>query len=225
MLRAPMGRLSASTTIRAPPPIRCVSSNRTASAASMSAVTVLGDRVMNSAMVACLMSMSRSSVRRRSPSVNRPASRPLPSVTPVMPRPLLVISSRASRSAASSSTSGSASPVCMMSATVTSRRRPSEPPGCERAKSSAVKFRASSRAIASASPMARQAVVDEVGASSSGQASSATPTSICTSARRASVDSGLPVMAISGTPRRLSSGRMVRISPVSPEFDSASTTS
>ena len=73
--------------------------------------------------------------------------------------------------------------------------------------------------------MASAAVVLAVGASPSGQASRATLTSRVTSAARPRVESGLPVMAIRGTPRRLISGRMVRISGVSPELDRASTTS
>ena len=49
-------------------------------------------------------------------------------------------------------------------------------------------------ATASASPIASVAVVLAVGARFSGQASSATLTSRCTSAAFASVDSGLPVI-------------------------------
>ena len=75
-------------------------------------------------------------------------------------------------------------------------------PGCERAKSSAVKPRASSSAMASASPIASVAVVLAVGARFSGQASSATLTSRCTAASRASVEAGLPVIAITGVSRR-----------------------
>ena len=48
-----------------------------------------------------------------------------------------------------------------------------------------------------------------VGARLSGQASSATLTSSIAVGARASVESGLPVMAISGTPSRLITGRMV----------------
>jgi hypothetical protein len=73
--------------------------------------------------------------------------------------------------------------------------------------------------------MASAAVVLAVGARSSGQASFSTPTWMLASASLDRVDSGLPVMAISGTWSRLMIGRMVMISPVSPEFDRASTTS
>ena len=81
--------------------------------------------------------------------------------------------------------------------------RPSAPPGCERAKSSAPKPRASRQATASASPSASIAVVEDVGARFSGQASLATRQSRCTSAYLASVELGLPVIAISGVPSRL----------------------
>jgi hypothetical protein len=74
------------------------------------------------------------------------------------------------------------------------------PAGCERAKSSAVKPRASSSATASASPSASAAVVLAVGASASGQASAGTLASRCTSASRASDEPGRPVIAISGCP-------------------------
>ena len=55
-------------------------------------------------------------------------------------------------------------------------------------------------------------VVLAVGARLSGQASSGTPISRCTVAMRASEESALPVRAIRGTPKRLMTGRMVRIS-------------
>src|SRR5699024_8424044 len=143
MFSAPMGRLSSSTTISAPPPMRFSRSRRMASAASMSGGAVTGSQVMWLAMPACLISTSVSSVRRRSPSVYMPARRPSASITPVMPSPLEVISSSASRTLAWLSTSGISAPLCMMSATVSNNLRPSMPPGCERAKSSAVKARAS----------------------------------------------------------------------------------
>ena len=67
----------------------------------------------------------------------------------------------------------------MTSPTWVSSLRPSAPPGCERAKSSAPKPRASSSATASASPSASAAVVLAVGARLSGQASSSTRASRC----------------------------------------------
>lgn len=94
-----------------------------------------------------------------------------------------------------------------------------------KAKSSAVKPRASSKAIASASPSTRLTVVEEVGARFSGQASMATLASILTAAALASTDSGLPVMLIKVMPRRLINGSSVTISLVVPELDRASTTS
>ena len=120
---------------------------------------------------------------------------------------------------------GTCSPVCMMSLMRSNSLRPSEPAGCERAKSSAVKPRASSSAMASASPITSVAVVLEVGARFSGQASTGTLTSRCTSAMRASEEFGLPLIATSGTPWRLISGRMASSSSVSPELLSARTTS
>ncbi len=77
-----------------------------------------------------------------------------------------------------------------------SRRRPSAPAGCERAKSSAVKPRASSSATASASPSTSAVVVLEVGARPSGQASSGALASRCTSAIADRREPGRPVIAI-----------------------------
>src|SRR5229473_1655003 len=78
---------------------------------------------------------------------------------------------------------------------------PSAPPGWARAKSCSSKPRASSKATARASPSASAAVVLAVGARFRGQASCATPASRCTSASLASVESGLPVTAMSFAPR------------------------
>ena len=79
--------------------------------------------------------------------------------------------------------------------------------------------------MATASPMARAAVVLVVGARFMGQASSGTLMSRTISLCRASVERGLPVMSTMGTPMRLSGGRMASISSVSPELESATTTS
>ena len=73
--------------------------------------------------------------------------------------------------------------------------------------------------------MASAAVVLVVGARFRGQASAGTLTSRWTRPSRASVEAGFPVIETSGTPMRRMSGRMVRISAVSPEFDRASTAS
>ena len=142
-----------------------------------------------------------------------------------MPSPFCVISRRASRSEVPRSTLGRRSPVCMTCSTLSSRRRPRAPPGWEKAKSSAVKPRASSRAIARASPSTRLAVVEEVGARFSGQASIATLASRFTAAALASTELGLPVMLIRVMPRRFINGNRVTISLVVPELESASTTS
>ena len=120
---------------------------------------------------------------------------------------------------------GTASPVCITSRICSSRRRPKAPAGCERAKSSAVKPRASSSATASASPSTSAAVVLLVGARSSGQASAGTLASMCASAWRARVDCGRPVIAIKRLPWRASTGSRVTSSSVSPELDNASTMS
>ena len=142
-----------------------------------------------------------------------------------MPSPLRVISIRVSFSKVPRGTRGMAWSRCMMSSTCSSRRRPRVPAGWERAKSSRVKPRLSSKATARASPMARAAVVLAVGARPKGQASSATLTSMLTSAPCARVERGFPVKLIRGTPRRLISGRIRRISSVSPELDRARTRS
>ena len=186
---------------------------------------VRGLRVITRAMGVARTSMPASRLRRRSPSVYRPSRRPLSSTTAVMPSILRLISARASLTVASAGTRGTASPVCMTSAMCSSRRRPRAPAGCERAKSSAVKPRASSRATASASPMASEAVVLEVGARCSGQASAGTLTSRCTAAAVARVEPGRPVIETRALPWRLSTGSSCSTSSDSPEYDSASTTS
>ena len=122
-------------------------------------------------------------MRRRSPSVKTPSTRRRSSTIAVIPSPLRLISSRPSRKGVSGATHGSCSPVRITSSTCSNRRRPEVPPGCERAKSSSVKPRASSTATASASPIASVAVVLAVGARLCGQASSGTLTS-STDARR-----------------------------------------
>ena len=80
-----------------------------------------------------------------------------------MPSRLREISRIASITLALTGTAGIASPVAITSSTLVSRRRPSAPPGCERAKSAGPKPRASRQATASASPSASIAVVEEVG--------------------------------------------------------------
>src|SRR5471032_946587 len=218
-LNAPTGWSCSSTTIRAP--ILWSSMIFKASAASISARAVLPWTVITSSMVATRISMARSRVRRRSPSVKIPARRPSASTMAVMPKPLRVISISESRSSVPRMTLGRSSPVCMTCSTFSSKRRPSAPPGCENAKSSAVKPRASSSATANASPMTRAAVVEEVGARFRGQASCRTCALRLMSAALASGESGLPVRLIILMPSRLISGSRVMISAVEPELDRA----
>ena len=216
MFSAPITRRSASTTSRAW--IWCFSISWAASDASLSGPMVLGPRVISSATVAPRrFTPSSSSARRRSPSVNTPSRRSSASTTAVMPRCLRVISTSAAVRLASGGTRGTLSPACITSLILSSRRRPRLPAGCERAKSSEVKPRASSSAIASASPSTSAAVVLVVGARPSGQASFVMLPSRCTSAWLASEEPGLPVSAISGMPWRLIIGRMNSTSSVSPE--------
>ena len=73
--------------------------------------------------------------------------------------------------------------------------------------------------------MARVAVVEAVGASPSGHASSFTEISRKTSPLLARVEPGLPVMAIREAPRRLMTGSMRITSSVSPLLEMAITTS
>ncbi len=73
--------------------------------------------------------------------------------------------------------------------------------------------------------MASMAVVLAVGVRFRGQASSGTVTSRVTVALRASVDSTLPVRVMSGMARRFRCGSRNSSSGLSPELDSASTTS
>jgi len=73
--------------------------------------------------------------------------------------------------------------------------------------------------------MARAAVVEAVGASPSGQASSLTETSRNTSLLRASVEAPLLVMETTWAPMRLMAGRIRSISSVSPLLEMAMTTS
>ena len=104
-----------------------------------------------------------------------------------------------------------------MSRTRTSSVRPIAPPGWSLAKSSRPKPDARSSAIAIASPRASVAVVLAVGATPNGQASRGTAHGSTSCERRASVLSGLPVIARIGTPRRRTAGTRFFISSDSPE--------
>src|ERR1700750_1637944 len=207
MFSAPTTRSPASTTSSAL--IWCFSISWAASTASLSEPMVFGPRVISCATETLRRSTpSSSSARRRSPSVNTPSRRFSASTTAVMPRRLRGISTRASLMVASTPTRGTSSTACITSEMCTGRRRPRLPAGCERAKSSGVNPRASSRATASASPMTSAAVVLAVGASPCGQASEATFASRLRSAWVASDDFGLPVIEIRPMPWRLIAGRM-----------------
>ena len=98
--------------------------------------------------------------------------------------------------------SGTASPVCMRSRVYFSSA-PSLPPGCSTLKSTDVKPRPSSSAIASASPSASIISEEVVGARLCGQASRAFGSVSATSAALASVDSRSAVIAIRGMRKRL----------------------
>lgn len=113
----------------------------------------------------------------------------------------------------------------MMSLTLVSSARPREPPGWRLAKSRAVKWRASTRAMARASPMTSMAVVLEVGARFSGQASRETPVSSTMSEYLAREEAVLPVMEMMGSSKRLMKGSRASSSEVSPEKDIAMQTS
>jgi len=126
--------------------------------------------------------------RRKSPSVTMPAIWPLPSTMATQPKPLVVISTSASDIMVPSGFSGTASPACMRSRVYFSMA-PSLPPGCNTLKSTEVKPRPSSSAIASASPSASIISEEVVGARLCGQASRAFGSVSATSAALASVDS------------------------------------
>ncbi len=180
---------------------------------------------MTWAAVAVRKSAPASMRRRRSPSVKMPSTWSFASTMAEAPRPLALISRIRSLNDASGATWGTWLPLRMTSLTWVSSLRPSEPPGCERAKSSGRKPRASSKATARASPMASWAVVLAVGARFRGQASRSTLQSSTRSAWRARVDCSPPVSAMRGAPRRLSTGRMAVSSPLSPLLEMASTRS
>ena len=132
--------------------------------------TILGWHDMMSATVSLKkLSCEVSMARRMSPSVMMPRTMPSSSATQRPRRPLLMWIT-ASPSFIVGGITGRSS-VRITSRAFVRRRLPSEPPGWNCAKSEALKLRASMRAQARASPKARAAVVDDVGASPSGQAS------------------------------------------------------
>src|SRR5436190_517712 len=173
----------------------------TAALANSSPVVAFGVRVMTSptGMSRNLSVFSMSRVR--SPAVTTPANA-FPFAITTVPR-FPASSTTHSRIGRSGVRSGR-SWVSITSATRSSSLRPSTPPGCSAAKSSRRKPLTSSRVTARASPNASATVVLAVGASVSGQASSATEASRTTVACRPSSESASPVSARIGTPRRFS---------------------
>ncbi len=109
--------------------------------------------------------------------------------------------------------------------TCSNNRLPKAPAGWDSAKSSAVKPRASSNATASASPKAKVAVVLEVGARPSGQASWIFPKVKATSAFCGIGPLLSPLMVIKGISRRLIKGMSIMISSLLPELEIAISTS
>ena len=196
---------------------------RIAATASSSGVDVLGFLVMTSATGIPRKSGVRSMSRVRSPAVTTPSSAPLRSTTATVPR-FSARSTTHSRMARSGASSGR-SVVSMTSATRWSSLRPNVPPGWRAAKSSRRKPFTSRSVTARASPSASAAVVLAVGARVSGHASSLTAASSTTLAWRASTESGAPVTAMMGTPRRFSCPTRSNSSSVEPLFESKTATS
>src|SRR5947208_8176238 len=180
----------------------CFSMTRTAAPASSSGVVALGVCVITEPTGRSRKRSVRSIRRVRSPAVTTPTRLPPASTTTTVPR-FSASSTTHSRIGRSGSRVGT-SAVSITSATRSSRLRPRAPPGWSAANWSRRKPFTSSRATASASPSASATVVLAVGASVSGHASSVTPASSTTSACRASTESGSPVIAMIGTPRRFS---------------------
>ena len=99
---------------------------------------------------------------------------------------------------------------------------PRRPPGCSAAKSSSLNPRRSSKAIASASPIASAAAVEAVGARFSEHASSFTAMSSTMSLADASVERGCAVSVMRGMPRRFTASSSSISSSVSPLEEIAS---
>ena len=205
--------------------MRCSSISSAASTANAVCLRVRGLGCITCAAVSARKSAPFSTKRRKSPSVKTPTTFLLTSTTADAPKPFALISRINSLKSVSGETLGTSSPVRIKSETKVSRRRPNMPPGCDRAKSSGLNPRVSKRATANASPNAICAVVLAVGAKLSGQASLSTPQSNTKSAWFASVDCKPPVIAIKGTPWRLSTGRIAANSSLSPLLEMANTTS
>ena len=153
----------------------------------------------------------------RSPSVKIPTTFER-FFTRVIPRLLSVISIRASDSAVLIPTLGILSPECIKCFTCVINFFPIFPAGCDEAKSFFVKPFDSKRAIARASPNAKAAVVDEVGARFRGHAS-LDLISIAISDIFAIVDFLLPVKDVIFFVNLFKEGKIFIISSVSPELE------
>ena len=134
------------------------------------------------------------------------------------------ISSMASLRLFSGETTGTSSPFLIISSTFASLI-PNFPPGCSFAKSSLEKPLTFIKAAARASPNAKVAVVDVVGAKFRGQASFLTFRLSVRSDSLESVESGLLVTAITGMPKLFMRGITLRSSAVSPLLETAITVS
>ena len=143
------------------------------------------------------LSPKRSIARRMSPSVTMPTMFPFSTATQRPKRPE-VMQTSASPMHVSGEVVGRLS-VRMTSRAQVSNRRPRAPPGWKRAKSPALKSRATMRAQARASPRASVTVVLEVGAKPMGQASCFTAIFKCTVLYCAKSEEGLPLMPTIGT--------------------------
>ncbi len=147
------------------------------------------------------------------------------STTMVAPIPFESISLMAPSTLDPKTTFGTWSSVNMTSFTRMESLSPRLPPGWNLLKSFLSKRLALSSTTDKASPMARAAVVLEVGARPMGQASLSTPTSITTSLSVAMGESRAPVKEIILAPICLSVGKILLISLVWPLFEMARTTS
>lgn len=164
------------------------------------------------------------SSRHKSPSVKTPSgfwSASTAKTTPSLP---FDKTSMASSSGVCGCTTGR-DLLRMTSCTLSNRRRPKAPAGCERAKSSRLKCLATMQAPAIASPNAIVTVVEDVGARFRGQASRVIGVTRLTSEALARELSALPVMQMILTPIAFKAGRMVSSSSDSPEKEMATNTS
>ena len=168
-------------------------------------------------------SASRSINRVRSPAVSTPCNIPSSPATSTIPR-CSASTTTASRNVLPRGSTGSGAVTITSSMRVT-RRRPSAPPGCSRAKSSRRNPLYSSRATANASPSASAAVVLVVGARSCGHASSRTHASSDTVHSFANAEPVSPVMPIERTPRPCRCSSRASTSSDSPDLESRIATS